>query len=256
MQHPEFTDEELMAYADGELAEDRATDLDLALAAESDLAERLALFVDTRMLSKEALEPMLAEPVPEHLVAQVQALAAAGQTPDAPTGETVVAFPDKRAAPAAPPLWKLPLAATLALAVGLGAGLSLAPTGETGGVGLQIATLTDPQIIDALHTVASGDDLLLQDGSRIAPVATFMDGSQALCREFELDRTDGLTVVSVACHRSGGWDVQMAVASAAATETGYAPASSLEILDAYLAANEAGPPLDLQAEAEALQSLR
>lgn len=256
MQHPEFTDEELMAYADGELAEDRATDLDLALATESGLAERLALFVDTRMLSKEALEPMLAEPVPEHLIAQVRALAAAGQPSEAPAGDTVVTFPDKRPAPAAMPVWKLPLAAALALAVGLGAGLTLAPTGESAGVGLQIATLTDAQIIGALNTVASGDDLLLQDGSRIAPVATFVDGSQALCREFELDRADGQTVVSVACHRDDGWDVQMAVASAAATETGYAPASSLAILDAYLTANEAGPPLDLQAEAEALQALR
>ena len=48
MQTPEFTDEELMAYADGELDEARAMTLDQALAEDAGLADRLALFVDTR----------------------------------------------------------------------------------------------------------------------------------------------------------------------------------------------------------------
>ncbi|MCV3271303.1 anti-sigma factor family protein [Roseobacter sinensis] len=255
MQHPEFTDEELMAYADGELAEERATELDLALAESPALSDRLALFVTTRAVAKDAWTPSLEDPVPAHLVEHVRALAAETDAPPA-SDDTVVAFPKRSETPAATPFWRLPLAAGLAAAIGLGAGLGLAPQPNTGTGGIEIAALTDSRIVDALNTLPSGADLRLDDGARIAPIATFFDGAQSLCREFEFDRADGMTVVSVACQREGQWDVQMAVAATAATDTGYAPASSLDVLDAYLTANEAGPPLDPDAEAAALDALR
>ncbi|MDW3183450.1 anti-sigma factor family protein [Roseobacter sp.] len=256
MQKPEFTDEELMAYADGELAEERASALDLALAESVDLADRLALFVDTKMVAKDAWEPVLQEPVPEHLVQRVRDLAAVDEGTREGADDIVVAFPQSARPETATPVWKLPLAAGLALAVGLGAGLMLSQDSGGGFGSIEIAALTDRQVIAALDTVPSGEDRLLDNGARIAPIATFFDGAQILCREFEFDRADGMTIVSVACQREGEWDVQMAVAAAAATDTGYAPASSLDTLDAYLTANNAGPPLDLDAEAAALQALR
>lgn len=256
MQQSDFTDEELMAYADGELPEDRASAMDLALADSVELADRLALFIETRSVAKEAWEPALHAPVPDHLVQRVRELAAADQKAQTVSDDTVVAFQPKPSAPAATPLWKLPLAASLALAVGLGAGLMLSPNSSDGLGSIEIAALTDARIIAALNTVPSGEDTLLTDGARIAPIATFFDGAQTLCREFEFDRTDGMTIVSVACQRGGQWDVQMAVAAAAATDTGYAPASSLDTLDAYLSANNAGPPLDPSDEAAALAALR
>lgn len=255
MQHPEFTDEELMAYADGELEEARATELDLALAESAVLADRLALFINTRAVAKEAWTPALEEPVPAHLVEHARALAAQSQEAPA-TDDTVVAFPQKPKAPEAMPVWRLPLAAGLALAVGLGAGLTLAPVPNTGLGSIEIAALSDARITTALNTLPSGEDAVLDNGTRIAPIATFFDGAETLCREFEFDRADGMTIVSVACQRNGQWDVQMAVAAAAASETGYAPASSLDVLDAYLTANEAGPPLEPDAEAAALDALR
>lgn len=256
MQKPEFTDEELMAYADGELAEERASALDVALAESVDLADRLALFVDTKMVAKEAWEPVLQEPVPEYLVQRVRDLAAVDEQVQEAADDTVVAFPQKARPETATPVWKLPLAAGLALAVGLGAGLMLSQDTDGSFGSIEIAALTDSQVIAALDTVPSGEDMLLDNGVRIAPIATFFDGAQTLCREFEFDRADGMTIVSVACQRDGAWDVQMAVAAAAATDTGYAPASSLDTLDAYLGANNAGPPLDLKEEAAALDALR
>lgn len=256
MHQSEFTDEELMAYADGELPEVRASALDVALTNDIGLSDRLALFIDSRSVAKEAWDPVLQDPLPDHLIQQVRALAAADPQPQTATDDTVVAFPQNAAPEMQTPIWKLPLAASLALAVGLGAGLMISP--ETGGGlgSIEIAALTDAQVIAALDTVPSGEDTVLANGARIAPIATFFDGAQTLCREFEFDRVDGMTIVSVACQRGGQWDVQMAVAATAATDTGYAPASSLDTLDAYLSANNAGSPLDLDAEAAALSGLR
>lgn len=256
MQKTEFTDQELMAYADGELAEDRASELDQALAEDAGLSERLALFIDTRTIAQEAFEPMLQQPVPDHLVQHVRALEAAQKQSTPAVHDTVVSFPTRQTPqPVQSPVWKLPLAASLALAVGLGTGLMFSPADGTS-VGIEIATLTDARIIAALDAVPSGEDVLLDTGERIAPIATFFDGEQTLCREFELDRADGVTIVSVACQRTGQWDVQLAIAAAGATDTGYAPASSLEALDAYLSASSAGDPLDPAAEAAALAALR
>ncbi|WP_415404827.1 anti-sigma factor family protein [Tateyamaria sp. SN3-11] len=247
----EFTDEELMAYADGELAEDRASELDLALVEDTDLSDRLAMFVETRSLSKAALDEALNAPVPEHLVQFVRDQAEADRQK---TAETVIPFPTTQRSRG--PAWALPLAASLALAIGLGAGLSLSPGGNSDLGSIEIATVQNPQITAALNTLPSGADNTLDNGARIALIATFYDGADTLCREFEYDRTDNMTIVSVACQADGQWDVQMAVAAAAATDTGYAPASSLDTLDAYLAATQAGPPLEPDAEAAALATLR
>ncbi|WP_299677672.1 hypothetical protein [uncultured Roseobacter sp.] len=254
MQSPEFSDEELMAYADGELTEERASEMDVALSNDRKLADRLALFIDTRALARGALESDLETPVPEHLVQRVHDLAAQ-QRDGSSADDDVIPFPQKPRTSQQMPVWKLPLAAGLALAVGLGAGLTLAPVVGTGVNSIEIAALADDRIASALDTTLSGDEVTLQNGSRIALIATFFDAENTLCREFEFDRPEGGTVVSVACQKGGQWNVRMAVA-AAATDAGYAPASSLEVLDAYLTASEAGPPLEPDAEAAALDALR
>lgn len=256
MQTPEFTDEELMAYADGELDQARANALDLALVDDAGLADRLAVFVDTRAISREALEPALHQPAPAHLVQRVRDLAAADPTESETDDETVVAFAPRRRAEAQAPIWRLPLAAGLALAAGVTAGLYLAPQSGGGSGSIEIATLVDPALIDALNTLPSGEATMLGTGARIEPVATFLDGAQTLCREFEFDRTDGITVISVACQNAGQWDVQLAIAASSPDGAGYVPASSLEALNAYLTASDAGLPLSLEAEAQALEQLR
>ena len=256
MQVSEFTDEELMAYADGELPEARAAQLDVALATDSAIADRLAVFVDTRTLAKSALDAELDTPVPDHLVQYVRDQADAKRARREAESDTVVPF--AKSAPSLPvrTWWALPVAASLALAGGIGTGLLLSPQDGTGTRGLEIATVQDADIADALNTLPSGGEAILDGDARVALIATFLDGSQTLCREFELDRSDGVTVVSVACRDGGAWDVQMAVLAASSTDTGYAPASSLAALDAYLSATNAGPPLEPDAEAAALAALR
>ena len=248
MATPEFTDEDLMAYADGQLPEERASALDLALSQDPSLAERLALFVETSAAAKEALAPMLDEPVPDELVANVRALAEKSK-PSA----TVTPFPPRPAnSPAAPSrsFWQVPLAAGLALIVGFGAA-QFTGAGDTVDGELILAGLGSPEVIGALTSVASGEETTLTGGERFAAIATFEDGAGALCREYELDRTTGETLVSVACHDGSDWSLRLAIA-ASSDSTGYAPASSLDTLDAYLTATEAGAPMSLEDEAAAL----
>jgi anti-sigma factor RsiW len=248
MSAPEFSDEELMAYADGELAEDRAAALDLALAADDALAERLALFTETRAILADALRPMLDDPVPAHLVQRVRDLAAADAAAQA---ANVVAFP---ARPQAPPIWQLPIAASIALAVGFGAGLMLRGQADPDAP-IQFAGTLDPALTEALDSLASGQSLTLASGARVEAIATFRSDDDAVCREFEYDHAGGTTVVSVVCHDGQDWQTRLAVAAAPADETGYAPASSMEALDAYLTATNAGATLSVEDEAAALSAL-
>jgi len=246
----EFSDEDLMAYADGELADDRAEALDLALAGDAApaqrLAQRLALFVDTRGLAAEALRPMLDEPVPDHLVQRVRDLAVTAQP-----ARTVVAFP---ARPAVRPLWHLPVAASVALAVGLGAGLMLRGPDAPGGP-VSLALATDPETAQVLTTLASGNAATLTDGTRIVAVSTFRAADNALCREYEVTGATEAAFVSVACHDGQAWQMRLAVATSLRDDGAYVPAGSLETLDAYLVATAAGAPLAEDQEAAALAAL-
>ncbi len=245
-----FTDEELMAYADGELSEERATELDLALADDEALADRLSLFIETRALASDALRPMLDEAVPEHLVKHVRDLAAANPAPE--PASPVIAFPQRHSGV---PIWQLSLAASIALAIGLGAGELLRGPGTTG-AGMEIAAVSDPALTAALASLPAGESSTLADGARVEAIATFRAADGSICREFEVDQSSGTTFVSIACHDGRDWQIRIAIAASGSDDTGYAPASSLEALDAYLGATEAGPPLSVEDEAAVLADLR
>ncbi|MEM9107199.1 MAG: anti-sigma factor, partial [Pseudomonadota bacterium] len=84
-------------------------------------------------------------------------------------------------------------------------------------------------------------------------IASYRDAVETLCREFEVDRTDNSTIVAVACRADTQWEYRFTVV-AGQTNSGYAPASSLEALDAYLNAVGASDPLSPEDEAAALQT--
>ncbi len=244
------TDEMLMAYADGELSGAEASAVERAISENEDLAARVALFADSRDAVRQAYEkPPI---VPADLEARVRAMAAtaAALQQTAPSASNVIDLAARRRVV---PFWQLPAAAAVALAIGLG---SAWLTGQgSGSGGLQVAGLGDPAIVGALATVASGERVALGGGANFAAIATFRDGDNSLCREFEHDREGGSTVVAVACRTDNKWEVRFAIAAAAADAEGYAPVSSLETLDAYLSATGAGAPLSTTDEAAALELL-
>ncbi len=248
-----ITDEMLMAYADGELSAAEASEVERALAQDEALAAKVALFADSRMAVRRAYAAPPA--VPADLEVRVRAMAAtdAALRQVRTTTSNVIDLAARRRVV---PLWQLPAAAAVALAIGLGSAWFAGQGGNGGAGGLQVAGLSDPAIVDALGTVPSGERMALGGGADFAAIATFRDGEGTLCREFEHDRAGGATVVAVACRAAAAWDVRFAIAATAADTAGYAPASSLETLDAYLSATGAGAPLSATDEAAALEALK
>lgn len=243
----EIDDATLMAFADGELDAASAARVAEAVAGDPDAAARVELFRRTRAVLSAAAGMRPAGPVPEALLARVQATLAEARARAAPE---VVPLRPKRG----PAAWGMALAASLALAVGVAGGFRIArgPAGDAA-PGLSLAALGGRDVAAALARLPSGARTAIP-GGEMAAVASFRSSAGETCREVEIDPEAGNTVVAVACHTGRGWDLRLAVAAAAA-EGGYAPASSLEVLDAYLASTEAGAPLSLEEEAAALAAL-
>lgn len=244
-------DETLMAYADGALDADTARAVERAMAADEALAARVAAFADTRAAVKAA--HAVPPAVPDALAARVRAMAEAdAQRRAAPSGATVVDLAARRRAA---PALQLALAASLALAVGGLSGWLLATDRSAPG-GAGFAGLDDPGLAEALSTLPSGERAALPGGAELAAIATFRDGEGTLCREFEYDRGPVSTVVAVACRGEASWDLRLAVTAPAAEDGGYAPASSLDTVEAFLSATGAGAPMSAAEERAALDAGR
>ncbi|WP_419910876.1 anti-sigma factor family protein [Hoeflea sp.] len=247
MNKGQFTDEVLMAFADGELQPEEREAIEHAMESDDALAARVATFLDSRMKAQDALKPLLDEPVPEALTARVSAMVDNSSNVTALRQPTPAARLPGRG-------WALPLAASVALVAGaLGGYLAgISGTGQTNG--LRMADLAQPGISTALNTVASGAETDLSAGERFRAIASYRDSDGTFCREFEVDHTDGSTVVAVACRPGATWDLQFTVI-AQQNSSGYAPASSLEALEAYLSAVGAGAPMEADEENSILQSI-
>lgn len=236
-----FSDEDLMAFADGEA--DPALAGEIRSAAEKDrkLAERIALFKGTAAMAKNAFDQMAKWQPPQDLVDKIR-------NATAPT-ENVVAFKPR----AAKPSFFMPttIAASLALAVGIGLGAFLGGQPGNGPAGsVALGPLGNAEVATALSTLRSGEQRNLEAG-RIEMVATFMDDSNRLCREFELDAPSQQTFVTVTCQTGNRWDVVFS-AAAPATPEGFAPAGSRDAVDAYLQSIGASDTLSVEEEAKRL----
>ena len=254
---PDLNDEILTAYADGELEPDMRAAVERRIAADDVFAERVRRFKESRAHARDALAPLLREKVPEALSASVQDLLAGAREAPQHDGSNVIplASGQRRAAPPAFARWAMPLAASVALVVGAAAGFVIGTSGTDEQPGLAIAGLGQAGVVTALDTIAAGSEDSIGAGERFRAIATYRGADGAVCREFEVDRADGSTIVAVACHPDAAWEVQFAVVARQASD-GYAPASSLESLDAYLDAVGAGAPLSPEAERNALDALR
>jgi anti-sigma factor RsiW len=252
----DFPDEILMQFADGELDQETSAKIEQAMETDDELVARVALFIETRAEAEAALRPLLDEPVPDQLVATVERMVQEKRvrTEAAPPANVISLRP---AAPgkAAARRWALPLAASIAAVLGGLGGYWLALPGTSGQNSLQVAGINSTALGEALATVASGEQTQLADSSqRFRAIATFRDSAGMLCREFEVDSADRSTVISVACHAQDAWRVSFAVV-APGDNSGYAPASSTEALDAYLSAVDAEAPMEAGPEAQALREI-
>ncbi|NUS70143.1 MAG: anti-sigma factor [Ensifer adhaerens] len=265
MSDTEFSDEILMAFADGELDEATMRRVEAALETDDELMARVAMFMETRAAASEALKPVLDEPVPDELVAKVRAMAAAQsgaqRAADAPAtgGDNVVAFrrpADQAALPhAGPSRLLMAMAASLLVVIGGAGGYLLRGGGlaDPGGIqgALHVADTVGPALSAILDKAASGEEFAVGEGGTVRLVSAFELGSGQLCREYELTQPGASGLVSVACRKASTWQTRLAVARPEGGD-GYAPASSLETVDAFLTSIGAGQPLDADAEKKAL----
>ncbi|WP_065373247.1 anti-sigma factor family protein [Ensifer adhaerens] len=265
MSDTEFTDEILMAFADGELDEETTRRVEAALETDDELMARVAMFMETRAAASEALKPALAEPVPDELTHKVRAMAVAAaaakdaqRTADAPAAavENIVAFrrPADQATPPQRSVSRLlmAMAASLLVVVGGAGGYLLRGGGPADTGAVRMAGSVDPRLSAILDQAASGEEIAMGEGQgTVRLVSAFELATGQLCREYELAQPGEPGLVSVACRKASTWQTRLTVAKPEGGD-GYAPASSLETVDAFLTSIGAGQPLDAEAEKKAL----
>lgn len=241
-----FDDETLMAYVDGELPPPAADRVRIAIGRDPALAARAEIFAQTRSrLSAAAMDGPA--PVPPLLLDRVRAIAEAASEERPALGARVLPFRPRLAG------W-LPPAIAASVAMVIGWGLGHYGARHTDRHDQFSGTISSPDLAQALVEVPSGRFRDLPDG-RLTAVATFRDASDNLCREIERSTPQDRTI-AVACHENRQWVLSFTVRTAsAASAADYAPASSQETLDAFLAARGMGEPMEAGEEEAALGAI-
>jgi len=238
-----FSEETLSAYADGELDAATRAALEAALVTDPQLAQRVARARALRARVRDAFTPVLAEPVPERLLASVR-----GAAPPRRAGNIVPLQPRARAR------WSWPQWGAMAASLVVGALL--------GPLLLRPAAPQAPLETSGGRVLASGElaralsQQLASAQPPAAPVAigvSFRARSGGYCRTFVLRA--GQPLAGLACRQGSAWQV-MALAQGEAPGAaggGYRQAASAlppavaSTLDELIA----GQPLDSAAETAA-----
>lgn len=236
-----WSDETLMAYVDGEADAAAAAAIEQAAAGDAALAARIERMRRLRAAVHAAYAPVLDEPVPDRLLAALQA---------APAAPKVIDLAARRAEKTAAlrPRWSWfewgAMAASVLLGVAIGAVALRGPgepiVAERGGLVARAA----------LARALSAQ--LAQDPPADAPVRiglSFVSKAGEYCRTFSLAQR--APVAGLACRSGGDWRVTLIVQdeSAAAPDRYRMAATPLPpaVLDA-VDATIAGDPLDAAAE--------
>ena len=244
-----FSDEILMAYADGELDEATRHAVEEAMRKDAALARRVAqhkamrndVFAAFAPVAEEAVPPRLAQPLRQATVVSLDSVRARREA------EQQAARKATRGRRWSWPEWGA-LAAMLMVGVMAGHyGVGMLPVdqGETvasrEGVLVaqgRLATALDQQLAGSGGPVRIGTSFLAQDNS--------------YCRSF----TTAQEMSGLACKQGGTWKVQLAVQSQGKSQQGeYRQAAAempTQVLDA-IDQRIAGQPLDAKAEQEAVQ---
>lgn len=235
------SDEMLMALADGELTGPDASKLMARIKANPDLAARYALFTDTAEALRQAMDP---GPVPDALISTVLTAPTGLAPTQAAQAAPVTPLRRKDRAAARSMVWPMALAASLALAVGVGGfltGRSLAPA--PAGLGTAAA---------ALAGTPTGGSVTLADGSMARALGSFAT-DLGLCRLIVLDGADGHADRAVVCQaEDSAWRTALSVTEGGAGM--FLPASDMAVgvIDEFLDGIGAGAAMTPEAEAQAL----
>ncbi len=237
-----FSDETVMAYADGELDAATRAAVEAAMALDAQLAQRVARQRALRGRLHAALDPVLDEPLPQRLLASVQGAPAPRRADRIPL--------QHRAAPR----WSWPQWG--AIAASLVAGVLLGP--------LLLRTPADAVLSRDGQVLASGAlarALTGQLASNQPPGAPVQIGVSFRARNGDYCRTfvlrDESALAGLACRAQHAWRLEVLAHTPAlpAAAAGYRPAGSALPASVTHTLDEliAGEPLDAGAEAAARQ---
>ena len=202
-----WTDEELMAYADGQLGGERGAQLAAALRGDAALRERVDAMAGQRRRVADAFADVLDEPVPDRLQALLATPTAAPSVTDLATARA------RREALRRTPsgwAWWGGMAASLALGVALG----LQWAAHDGADAL-LDTAGGRLVAGPPFAKALGEQLGSDTGGAIAVRLSFIASDGRYCRTFDTRQVAGL-----ACREAAGWVVQTTVTADTGPGTG------------------------------------
>lgn len=237
-----FSDEILMAYADGEVDDALRAQIEAAMAVDPAITDAVEQHRKLRARLRDAFSDSLSEPVPERLFAAL-AVPAAIET-------NVIQLADKRASDQTV-RWRLrewsALAATFVVGVSLGFAVmsrdNAIVSSERGALVANGALAS--ALSEQLASTQRGDEVVTMGIS-------FKAHSGALCRTFAIRRDQ---LAGLACRDNTTWRVQMLTDSAAAAGD-YRQASSTISAPILTQVEQqiVGEPLDADAETQAQRS--
>jgi hypothetical protein len=263
-----FTDEELMAYADGELDEARRQQIQDAIRSDPEVARRVDAHRALRDSLRAGFDPVLREPVPDRLIATARSRTTqpdAGTKPPEPQTDAGTKPPERHRSDAPPkpresqpdtrsnvvplrgrnvpapsrPKWIALAASFLLGALALQLGLryfsapGLTPRGE---LSAQVQQALSNQLASSQSTQTE-----LKVG------VSFLSKTGHYCRTFTLQ-----TLAGLACNDAGDWKVQvLAHTSAPGTEYRQAGSNMPPAIVQAVTDTIAGAPLDAKDEANA-----
>lgn len=228
------TDEQIAAYADGELDGAALVAVEAAIAADPALAAKVEAHRKLKSRLGAHFAPVLDQSVPDHLAALLQA-----KPEDAPASAEVVSFAAERSKRGlAPMVRRWGAIAGPALAASLVLVLWQPWQGDDlpeGYADTQLAAALDDQLV---ATQSTGAD------TRI--LVSFANAGGELCRAYRSGESGG-----IACRDTTGWDIEREFALGGAQTTDFRQAGSEADVMAAAQAMATGEALDAEAEAEA-----
>jgi negative regulator of sigma E activity len=246
-----ITDEDLMAYADGELSPLEAKRIEAAMAEDAELAARVARFRNVRRALRTAYDSVVSEPVPERLRALLGDVAASEPETEAPARTAPVidlaSAREQKPRRFGPPAWA---AMAASLVVGVLVGRTLL-TPSSGDILTQDGLYAAPNLAQVLDTQLANDEP--NGATRIG--LSFRTQSGEFCRTFAHEASERVTS-GLACREQERWSVRVALTEPSRGD-GYRQAGAdapavLEAVDAIIA----GEAFDADREISPQVSLR
>lgn len=251
-----YDDELLMAFVDGVLDDPLRTEVAQAIEDDPGLAKRAAALAEGERLAKFLYEPLADVPVPVALHEHIERLSTKPPTAE-PTPAAVLPFRPTPRTQSSRRWLPVALAAGVALLVAGPIGFQLGRIGvanPTPAGPVQAGTV-DPLVDRLLSKLPSGEAFSLESGGTFTVISSFEIDEGRFCREFEVDGERAY--LGVACMADQGWRYNFLSAQEAgqSVDDGFSPASSVDLLDTYLAGENASPPFSAADEIRRLSTL-